>query len=253
MITHPAAKKRYTTWISKTYSPGVGAKVKSGGEPMDFHISPKLDSITARIKFHLKNAGIGSRWTQRRGGRRKPTFSFPFRELFQEISKMDPPNGPRSAWQSNRSDRTLTCVSCSRWWPLEYFHIFYFSPLKNLGKMNPFWRIFFRWVGSTTNQFFNIGHVTYTAQRAGFLSKDGWVFLLKAFLCTVFARIQMFVVPKFVFFQFWDRSDNLIQPKMMHCKNFLTEIPHPTFKTCLFVFCKQVMEKRNKSPQRMGS
>ena len=36
----------------------------------------------------------------------------------------------------------------SRWWQLKYFLC---SPRK-LGKMNPFWLTFFRWVGSTTNQ-----------------------------------------------------------------------------------------------------
>ena len=34
-------------------------------------------------------------------------------------------------------------------------NILLFSP-RNLGKMNPFWRIFFRWVGSTTNQIYII-------------------------------------------------------------------------------------------------
>ena len=35
----------------------------------------------------------------------------------------------------------------SGWWQLKSF---LFSPRK-LGKMNPFWRTFFKWVGSTTN------------------------------------------------------------------------------------------------------
>ena len=127
-----------------------------------------------------------------------------------------------------------------------------FFTLKKLGKICPILTNIFQ-MGWFNHQFFNIGHVTYTAQQAGFpfggLKRRLGV-VLKAFLCTVFARIQMFVVPKFVFFPFLDRSDNLIQPKMMLCKNFLTEIPHPTFKTFLFVFCKQVMEKRNiPSPQ----
>ena len=39
-------------------------------------------------------------------------------------------------------------VTITRWWQLKHF---LFSP-RTLGKMNPIWRIFFRWVGSTTNQ-----------------------------------------------------------------------------------------------------
>ena len=40
--------------------------------------------------------------------------------------------------------------------------VYFLCSPRKLGKMNPFWRIFFRWVGSTTNQFFNF-HLLWRA------------------------------------------------------------------------------------------
>ena len=49
--------------------------------------------------------------------------------------------------------------------------IFFKCSPQKLGKMNPFWLTFFRWLGSTTNQFLSWKlhvslHVTYKAQKS---------------------------------------------------------------------------------------
>ena len=53
----------------------------------------------------------------------------------------------RASVRGSKSSKTTSKRSLTRWWQLKYF---WFSPRK-LGKMNPFWLIFFRWV-ETTNQ-----------------------------------------------------------------------------------------------------
>ena len=183
---------------------------------MDFHISPKLDSITAK-EFHLKN-GIWS-----------PSE-----------------NGPRSSWQSNRSDRTLLVCHFLGAGQLEYF--LFFHPWK-IGEDLSHFDVHIFQMG-----WFNHQPVFQYRSSASWISlkKRLGVFVEGVFMHCVCTNPDVCRSKICFFFQFWDRSDNLIRPKMMHCKNFLTEIPHPTFKTFLFVFCKQVREERN-IPPRMGS
>ena len=157
---------------------------------------------------------------------------------------MDPPNGPlKSLTICIRSDRTLLVCHV-----LGGGHstIFYFFTLKNLGKICPILTNIFQ-MG-----WFNHQPVFQYRSSASWISlkRRLGVFVEGVFMHCVCTNpdVCRFKIC-FFFFQFWDRSDNLIQPKMMLCKNFLTEIPHPTFKTFLFVFCKQVMEKRHIPPK----
>ena len=63
-------------------------------------------------------------------------------------------------WRNIKWQGAMTYTNCNIWDFLDFFQIclgggfkyFYVHPY--LGKMNPFWLIFFKWVGSTTNPNF---------------------------------------------------------------------------------------------------